>query len=252
MMQSQPDRIMDGRVRRFSAYRITEHWLVILLFCVLVVTGLSQKFYYLEISQWLIFSLGGIDDTRLIHRWSGVGFALLCLEHIAVAAFGLIMLKWQPHMVITKKDFQDARHNVRYYIGLEARPSSCARYNYKEKFVYWLVVTGGLIMVATGFCLWFPTEVVRVLPGQLIPAAKVMHSSEAMLIFLLLAVWHIYDSIFSPDVFPLDTSIFSGYITRERMVREHPLELAELEGVSPDEFDEREGGSPEGGEAGGP
>ena len=28
------------RIRRFSAYRITEHWLVILLFTVLVVSGL--------------------------------------------------------------------------------------------------------------------------------------------------------------------------------------------------------------------
>ncbi len=30
--------------------------------------------------------------------------------------------------------------------------------------------------------------------------------------------------------------MISGYISRERMVREHPLELAELEGVSSEEI----------------
>jgi len=219
------------RIRRFSAYRITEHWCVVGLFLVLVVTGLSQRFYYLELSQWTILVMGGIDATRLVHRFAGMLFSLLVLEHLLGVAFGVMFLRTQPYMVITKKDFLDVKHNIRYYIGLESRPSACGRYDYKEKFVYWLVVTGGIIMVMTGFALWFPVEAVRFLPGQFIPAAKVMHSNEGMLIFLLLAVWHIYDSIFSPDVFPLDTSMFSGYISRERMVREHPLELAELEGV---------------------
>ena len=224
------------RIKRFSAYRITEHWCVVGLFLVLVVTGLSQRFYYMEASQWTILLMGGIDATRLIHRFAGVLFSLLVLEHLLGVAFGVMFLRAQPHMAITKKDFLDARRNIRYYIGLESRPSACGRYDYKEKFVYWLVATGGIIMIMTGFALWFPVEAVRFLPGQFIPAAKVMHSNEGMLIFLLLAVWHIYDSIFSPDVFPLDTSMISGYISRERMVREHPLELAELEGVSSEEI----------------
>ena len=225
-----------ARIKRFSVYRITEHWCVVGLFMVLVATGLSQKFYYLDVSQWAILLVGGIDATRLVHRFAGVLFSLMVLEHLVGAAFGLIFLRTQPYMLITRKDFLDVRHNIRYYIGLESLPSPCGRYDYKEKFVYWLVVTGGVIMVFTGLALWYPVEAVRFLPGQFIPAAKVMHSNEGMLIFLLLAVWHIYDSIFSPDVFPLDTSMFSGYISRERMVREHPLELAELEGVSMEEI----------------
>jgi hypothetical protein len=57
-----------------------------------------------------------------------------------------------------------------------------------------------------------------------------------MLIFILIAVWHIYNAIFSPEVFPLDTSIFTGKISRDRMVLEHPKELARIEGVSLDEI----------------
>ncbi len=137
-------------------------------------------------------------------------------------------------MVINKNDFTDAVHDIRYYIGLENSPAMCDRYSYKQKFEYWGILTGGLLMVATGAMLWFPAMVTRLLPGEFIPVAKALHSNEALVIVLLIAVWHIYNAIFSPEVFPLDTSIFTGYISRERMVREHPVELSKIEEVETD------------------
>jgi cytochrome b subunit of formate dehydrogenase len=41
--------------------------------------------------------------------------------------------------------------------------------------------------------------------------------------------WHIYNAHLSPDVFPFDTSIFTGRISRARMRHEHPLELQRIE-----------------------
>jgi len=226
----------EERIRRFSTGRIVEHLVLIAAFVVLATTGLSQKFHYLDVSRWLIINLGGIDAVRLVHRYAGVAFALLAAEHILTAVVGVGLLRWQPSMVVTKKDFLDAAHNVKYYIGLKTSPALCDRYDYKEKFAYWLVLTGGIIMTLTGLALWFPTTVVRFLPGEAVPLAKALHSNEALLIFLLIVVWHKYDSIFSPDVFPLDTSIFTGYISRERMLKQHPLELARREGLRPEEL----------------
>ncbi len=220
----------NGKIKRFGNGRIVEHIVLIVTFLLLAATGLAQKFYYIELAQQLILALGGIDATRLIHRYTGAAFGLLLGQHVLTAVIGVSLRGWQPSMLITKKDFQDAAHNVRYYIGLEHRPAVCDRYDYKEKFTYWLVLTGGMIMAFTGLALWFPIEVAKFLPGEAIPTAKALHSNEALLIFILVIVWHIYDSIFSPDVFPLDTSIFTGYIPRQRMLRLHPLELARLEG----------------------
>ncbi len=230
------DSMRDEKIRRFATGRIIEHWVLILTFTALAATGLSQKFYYLDASRWLIVHLGGIDSVRYIHRYAGMAFMSLAIIHISVAIVGVGLLRWQPSMVVTKKDFLDAVHNMRYYIGLEKRAAACDRYDYKEKFAYWLVLTGGLIMILTGLALWFPISVVRYLPGEAIPLAKALHSNEALLIFLLIIIWHIYDSIFSPDVFPLDTSIFTGYTTRSRMLKLHPLELARIEGVSAEEI----------------
>lgn len=226
----------EKRIRRFSTSRIAEHWLTMLTFGTLVVTGLAQSFFSLDISRWIIMKLGGIDNIRLLHRSTGVVFVIATLSHVFIAAMGVVLRRWQPSMVINKNDFMDAIHDIRYYLSIETSPAICDRYTYKQKFEYWGILTGSLLMMSTGLILWFPVLVTRFFPGELIPAAKALHSNEALVIVLLIAVWHIYNSIFSPEVFPLDTTIFTGHISRERMIREHPIELARREGVQVEEL----------------
>lgn len=225
-------------MRRFSLYRIIEHQACSITFVILAVTGLAQKFHDASWAEWVIMNLGGIDSSRLIHRTTGVIFALLTLQHILVASLGVIFRRWAPSMLITRKDFKDAVENLRYYFGMTETPARCDRYDYKQKFEYWGLVVGGIVMIVTGLILWFPTAVFRlapVLPGQIIPAAKATHTNEAMLAFLVVVIWHVYNSVFSPEVFPLDTSIFTGKISKERMVREHPVEYGRIAGMRTDE-----------------
>lgn len=228
----QPNKIKDGYVRRFSTYRIVEHLLVAVIFALLLLTGLSQKFHSFALSQWVVIKFGGIDTIRWIHRMGGIMLSLLVLQHIIVAFIGVMFRKWPPFMIITKKDFTDAVDNLKYYFGLTDRPASCDKYDYKQKFEYWAVLTGMMLMASTGLILWFPLTVTNFFPGEFVPVAKALHSNHALLIFIVIAVWHIYNSIFSPDIFPLDTSIFTGYISKERMMQEHPLEYERLFGES--------------------
>ncbi len=221
-----------GKIRRFSRGRIVEHALAILVVGILVVTGLSQKFYTLSLCQWLILQLGGIDNVRLLHRYTGVVFLMLTVVHIFIAMMGIVARRWQPSMMINKNDFTNAIHNLKYYVGLEKDPAQFDRYDFKQKFEYWGILVGAFLMIVSGLILWFPIQATRFLPGEFVPAAKVLHTHQATLIFILIAIWHIYNAIFSPDVFPLDTSIFTGMISRERMAREHPLELARMDGAS--------------------
>lgn len=222
------------KIRRFGVLRIAEHWMIVLTTVTLFATGLSQRFWHLDASQWFILKMGGIDSVRLVHRFTGIVFSFMLLLNVAVGIGGIMRRRWQPSMFITRKDLEDAWHNVRYYFGLEDHAARCDRYDYMEKFEYWTILVGGALMTVTGVVLWLPALVTRLFPGELIPAAKALHSNEALMIFLLNAIWHIYNAIFSPEVFPLDTSIFTGYISRERMIREHPLELARMEGVAPE------------------
>ncbi|MEJ2695427.1 MAG: cytochrome b/b6 domain-containing protein [Candidatus Sulfobium sp.] len=221
-------------MKRFNVYRVIEHQAAAVTFTVLAVTGLAQKFHDASWAQWVIMNLGGIDASRVIHRTTGLIFAFLTVQHILVASYGTMFRKWAPSMVINRKDFTDVIDNLKYYFGMAEKPARCDRYDYKQKFEYWGVVVGGILMILTGLTLWFPTVIFRVapvLPGQIIPAAKAAHTNEAMLAFLVIVIWHIYNSVFSPEVFPLDSGIFTGKIAKERMVHEHPVEYERIMGV---------------------
>ncbi len=223
-------------IKRFGIGRIMEHQANALVFALLVITGLSQRFHEYKVSHWIIKTIGGVDSLRVVHRWSGTIFALLIAVHIVTGIYGIIKKRWPASMMVNTNDFLNAMQNMRYYFGITNHPALCDRYDYKQKFEYWGVIAGGFLMISTGLVLWFPVDVARFLPGEVIPAAKAAHSNEALLAFLVIIIWHIYNSIFSPEVFPLDTAIFTGKISRERMVHEHPLELARIENVPVEEI----------------
>jgi len=123
-------------IRRFSNYRIIEHQLNAVVFALLVITGLSQKFHDSAFSQWIIASFGGIDMMRLVHRSVGVVFTALLAAHTLQAAIGIVYKRWQPSMIVTIKDFKDAVENIFFYFGLAKHPARCDRYDYRQKFEY--------------------------------------------------------------------------------------------------------------------
>jgi formate dehydrogenase gamma subunit len=226
---------------RFSKRQRVEHFLVMILFLLLAVTGFPQKFFDMAWSQWLIIHLGGIDRVRWLHRLSGILFASVAVLHLAVVLSLAARKRITLNMIPTKKDFRDAIITLRYYLGLSEEQARFDRYEYRQKFEYWGLILGGLIMISTGFILYFPIFWTRFLSGEVIPAANVAHSSEGLLAFLIVIIWHIYNAHLNPDVFPFDSSIFTGKISEERMEKEHPLEYACLltEDLEPSSVQER-------------
>jgi len=219
-------------VVRFSPKQRVEHFFTMVIFSLLCLTGLPQKFYTSGWAHTLVDFFGGPDWTRSIHRFCGVLLALSTVFHFAGAIALVASRRTRLSMVPTKQDFADAIGTLRYYLGVKDRPPLFDRYDYRMKFEYWGLVAGNVIMVLTGFVLYLPTLTARLLPGQVIPAAKVAHSNEGLMAFLVITIWHVYNAHLNPDVFPFDTSIFTGKISRERMLHEHPLELARMEGKS--------------------
>jgi formate dehydrogenase subunit gamma len=227
---------MEKRYRRFNTGRIVEHWFHVALFAVLVITGISQKYYMLQISQWLILQLNGIDSVRFLHRTAGIVLTLACAVHVIQAIVGLIYHRWQPSLVISRDDINNAIHNIRYYLGSEQSPAMNGKFSYTQKFEYWGILTGLGIMIVSGAILWKPLLVTKFITGEIIPAAKILHSNEALVVIFIISLWHMYNGIFSPEVFPLNASIFTGYLSRDRMIHEHLLEIARIEKTTPEDI----------------
>jgi formate dehydrogenase subunit gamma len=213
---------------RFSVRQRVEHATAMITFTLLAITGFPQKFYDAPWAGATVSLFGGLERLRFVHRMCGIFFAAFAVLHVVMVTLEVATGRTRAAIVPNRQDFKDAVHTVRYYLGLADRQAAFDRYDYRQKFEYWGLLLGGFLMVVTGFILYFPLVAVRLLPGQFIPAAKVAHSSEGLMAFLVVIIWHVYNAHLSPDVFPLDTSIFTGRISRQRMEHDHPLELARM------------------------
>ena len=220
---------MSEYVVRFSLRQRIEHITVMLLFITLSLTGLPQKFYDSWWATPIILFLGGIDRVRWVHRAAGIAFTLVTMIHLTTA-IGLVVTGRSPlSLVPTRKDFTDAIQTLKYYMGVTDEHARFDRFDYRQKFEYWGLVLGAVVVISTGLVLYFPLLATTYLPGEVVPAAKLAHGNEGLMAFLVVIVWHIYNAHLSPDVFPFDTSIFTGKVRRERVAHEHPLEFARLQ-----------------------
>ena len=221
--KSEPDYFI-----RFSSSQRVEHVVLMVSFTILALTGLAQRFYTVAWGEWVILIAGGIEYTRLIHRAFGLLFTLSVIYHFGYLAYSLFVRHSKLSMAPTLKDVRDVVTTLRYGLGFAAKPPRFGRFDYRQKFEYWGLIFGSMVIITTGFILAFPIAFTRVFPGQVIAAAVEFHGYEATLAVLTIIIWHFYDVIIKPGIFPADTSIFTGKISREKIKEEHPLEYAEL------------------------
>ena len=211
-----------GPVIRFSNVERAEHMLVALLFTMLILTGLPQSYPQSSLAGGLIDLWGGIAATRLIHRTCGFIFAGLMVLHILRGVIGTVRRHQQPDILPTPKDFQDIFESLRHHLGKGPAPRF-GKFDYGEKFEYMGLLLGSCLIAGTGFLLVFPEVATTYLPGIILAAARMAHGYEATLALLVVLVWHLWGVTLRPEVFPFDTSIFTGKIGVDRLREEHGL-----------------------------
>lgn len=212
-----------GDVVRFGWRPRVEHALLLALFVVLCATGLPQRTPDAGWASALLDLLGGVGAARRLHHAAGFGLGLLALSHFAVNLW-LLVARGCTSMLITPRDFADAARFLRWCLGSAADPPRMGRYHYRQKFEYWALTMGIGAMLLSGTILLYPMWVAAHLPGVLVAAARMAHGSDALLALGVALGFHLYATLLNPEVFPLDTSIFTGRISRERLRREHALE----------------------------
>ena len=102
-------------------------------------------------------------------------------------------------VITVRKDFADVLQTFRHYLFRAPLPR-VAKFDFSQKFEYWGLFLGGLVMSGTGIALVFPELVTQVLPGVVLAALRVMHGLEATFAVLVVTLWHAYGVIFRPEV----------------------------------------------------
>lgn len=214
-------------VPRFNRLERAEHMAAMVTFTLLVVTGLPQTAPRSGLANAIIAFFGGIGSTRFVHRIAGFLFVALLLMHVTRGVRGAIRRHKLPEIVPRRKDFENVVQMVRHFLVGAPKPR-IGKFDAAAKFEYWGLFLGGTLMSVTGLVLVFPELVSQFAPGIVVAAMRVMHGLEATFAVLVVLLWHSWSVIFRPDIFPLDTSMFTGEIEVDRLKEEHTLEYERI------------------------
>lgn len=219
-----------SKITRFDIHQRIQHVGLMVSFTLLVLTGLPMKFSTLGISQWWVSAWGGIEVTRTTHNFAAWMMLAVCIYHIIYLVFNVLVLRkpFPVKMIPSKSDLITLYQEILYFIGISKRKPQFDRFNWREKFDYWALFWGMPVMFLSGFILMYPVFFTNIFPGWVVPTALVAHSEEAMLALIWIMIVHIFFNHFSPGIFPMNTSIFTGKVEVERYQRDHPVEYARL------------------------
>jgi len=223
----------ERHITRFKPYQRLMHLMLFTSFLALATTGLPLLFSHQAWALTWARLLGGIQAAGIVHRLFAALLLLLFAFHLVELAWRLIVRKehgllWGPtSMVPQPRDAMQFWQHIRWFVGRGDRPRF-DRYAYWEKFDYWAVFWGMLIIGGSGLLLWFPQFFSTVLPGWIYNVALVLHGEEALLAIGFIFTIHFFNSHFRPEKFPMDMVMFTGHVTESELRRERPAEYERL------------------------
>ena len=202
---------IPGQLYVFSTIQRLVHWLVLVGFTLLILTGLP---IYLD--SPLIQGEGGIG-LRLWHR---IGCAVIAM---AVLIYSLLDFKGLTEDL--KKIFSWGKTDLGwlkaapgyYFLGHEGAMPDQDKYNTGQKLWYVTVVLGGLGIGVTGLIMWFGRGTVS---SSLFRWSAFLHSVLAVLLVAFTLV-HVYLAVMHPLMKGGLDAIRFGYMPEEYLKHHH-------------------------------
>ncbi|MBZ5535956.1 MAG: cytochrome b/b6 domain-containing protein [Acidobacteriia bacterium] len=216
--------LFEESVERISVNQRAQHMILLTCTVLLIITGLPIKFHEAPAAEFIIHLLGGPNITRILHRIGAIGLTLVGVYHLWYCMafeegrrnFGLLL----P----SPRDLKNFLQQMGYYLGLKKDRPLFDRFSYIEKFDYWAVYWGMVVMITSGYILWFMETAINQFGKVAYDIAREAHSDEGLLATLAIIIWHFYNVHFNPKKFPGSLTWWHGRIPIEEFREEHPLE----------------------------
>ncbi len=220
-------------IRRFTREQRQLHAVLFSTFLGLAATGLPLRFSESIWARGLAGAVGGFGAILFFHKLCALVLSIAFLIHVKeIFTRGIRKREkgifWGPtSMVANWKDVKDLVGHMRWFVGLGPRPKF-ERYAYWEKFDYWAVFWGMIVIGFSGYAMWFAPFFAHFLPGWALNAALVIHSEEGLLAILFIFSIHFVNTHLRPDSFPMDMVIFTGVESEEEFKEKRPLEYERM------------------------
>jgi cytochrome b subunit of formate dehydrogenase len=227
------DKSNDRMILRFTRAQRVLHAILFTTFLGLAATGLPLRFSESLWARGMARGVGGFGAILFIHKFCAVVLTVAFLIHLKeIIVRGVVHREkgifWGPtSMVANWKDVKDIFGHFRWFLGLGPKPKF-DRYAYWEKFDYWAVFWGMVIIGFSGYAMWFAPFFARFMPGWALNAVLIVHGEEGLLAILFIFSIHFVNTHLRPDSFPMDMVVFTGVESEEEFKVKRPEEYQRL------------------------
>jgi formate dehydrogenase subunit gamma len=138
--------VETDRGRRIIRYTFAErivHSFAALFYVYLLLTGLAL---WTPALYWIAAVLGGGYLSALLHPWVGLFFTVFLVWMWAM---------WRGDMRITPEDRAWRKAMGHYVRNEDARVPPAWRFNDGQKAFFWAMAISGILLLLSGFALWF-------------------------------------------------------------------------------------------------
>jgi cytochrome b subunit of formate dehydrogenase len=222
-------RIQNPKMERMTPNQRWQHLILLTSFIILVITGFALKFP----DSWIAVALGMGERLRsVVHRVAGVALISAGIYHLFYLASTREGRRLIHDLTPGPKDMRDAAGTMLYHLSLGKNKPKFGRFTYGEKAEYWALVWGTALMGLTGVMIWAKVWVGDLLARWWVDVATAVHYYEAILATLAIVVWHFYQVIGDPDVYPMNWAWWDGKMPVEHYREEHELDTESLAGAT--------------------
>ncbi len=206
-----------GRILRYTFKERFVHWIAGVSYVYLLLNGLAL---WSPMFWWMAALLGGGPVARLVHPWVGLVF---------LASVLWMYRLWDKDMRITDGDRAWNKALGHYVRHEDESMPPVGRFNAGQKYLFWVMFWGGVVLLLTGLVLWF-TEYI---PWSLrfLRYISVLLHPIAFLVTLAGFIIHVYMG--TAVVRGGFTSVIRGEVTEAWAKTHHPLWFNRITGNAP-------------------
>lgn len=198
---------INGKVLKHGEQTRTMHWVHMIAFIILALTGIG---FYFDIG-FIAGIFGGEANSSLVHRWAGVAFTVGPALYILLN-FERFARFMDTIATITKDDIGWLKTMGGYIPFLKGEVPPQDKYNAGQKMLGHLIIIGCLLMILTGFPMWLWRGVV---PAAFLAFCYNIHFWVAVILILAIAGHFFLAAIHPKSRVEFASMMMDGYIDAE-------------------------------------
>jgi cytochrome b subunit of formate dehydrogenase len=220
----------DEQIVRFNNHFRAQHYLIMIGVTLAGIIGLLQAFPDWGAGRaFLEGSWGGLEIKRNFHHYFAyiVDFTVFYFLFYLAHKFFIKKEKMRA-MLPSFQDIKDMINMNLYLIGLKKEEPKYSRYTFGQKIDFFLIVIGVPILSLTGLSMHYTWISEPIISGMGIALAAVIHRSMALFLAWFVLSVHIYYAHLAPGLFPVNTVILTGKMSKSRYEALFPLDSERL------------------------